>query len=239
MIPVLAEAVRNTRSAVADKIVETGENMRFFIDTAKVEEIKKANDMGVICGVTVDLSRIAGEGRVFSEAIAEMMSIIDGPVCCAVSADIVDAEDMIAEGRAIAAIHPNMVVKVPMTAAGMAACKVLVAEGVRINVATMFSANQALQAARAGAAYVSPFTGRLNDVNQRGVDLIREVADLFSVCEVDTQIIATNIHDPARIADCELAGADIAAIPYDVLEQITRKPQPDTGNAGVAVEHKM
>ena len=212
--------------------------MRFFIDTAKVEEIKKANDMGVIGGVTVVPSLIAGEGRGFGEAITEILSVIDGPVSCEVSADIVDAEDMIAEGRAIAAIHPNMVVKLPMTAEGMKACRTLAAEGVRINMAMMFSANQALQAARAGAAYVYPFSGRLNDVNQRGVDLIREVADLFSVCEVDTQIIATNVHDPARIADCELAGADIAAAPYGVLEQISRKPQTDTDSAKAAVEHK-
>lgn len=190
--------------------------MRFFIETVSVEEIKKANEMGVICGIAVNPALIAGEGRIFEDVIAEITAIIDGPISSEVNAAAVDAEDMIAEGRAIAAIHPNMVVKLPMTAEGMKACKVLAAEGVKINAAMMFSANQALQAARAGAAYVSPFSGRLHDISRRGVDLIREVADIFSVCDVDTQIIATNVCDPARIADCEQAGADIAVVPYAV-----------------------
>lgn len=207
--------------------------MRFFIDTAKVEEIKKANKMGAIYGIAVNPALIAGEGRIFEEVIAEIAAIVDGPICCEVNDATVDAEGMIAEGRAIAAIHPNMVVKLPMTAEGMKACKALAAEGIKINVSMMFSANQALQAARAGAVYVSPFSGRLNDVNQRGLDLIREIADLFSVCEVDTQIIATSVHSPACAADCERAGADIAAVPCDVLEQLSLQPLAD---AGIAAE---
>ena len=210
--------------------------MRFFIDTANVEEIKKAHNMGVICGVNVNPSLIAEEGRAAGEVIAEIASIVDGPVSCEVTA--ADAENMIVEGRAIAAIHPNLVVKIPMTAEGMKACSVLVAEGVRTNVAMMFSANQALQAARAGAAYVSPFTGRLNDVNQRGLDLIREIADLFSVCEVDTQIIAANVHSFVCATECEQAGADIAAVPYAVIEQIPRPSAADVGIAGLQEVHK-
>lgn len=212
--------------------------MRFFIDTAEVEEIKKASQTKAIHGTAVNLSLIAGEGRAAGEVIAEIASAVDGPVSCEVTATAVDAESMIAEGRAIAAIHPNVVVKLPMTAEGMRACSVLVAEGIRINMAMMFSANQALQAARAGAAYVSPFSGRLNEVNQRGVDLIREIADLFSVCEVDTQIIATNVHNSARATDCELAGAGIAVVSYAVLEQMMRQPPTDAGADETQAEHK-
>ncbi len=195
--------------------------MRFFIDTAKVEDIKKANDMGVICGVTTNPSLIAKEGRVFEEVIAEIASIVDGPISGEVKATTVDAEGMIAEGRAIAAIHPNMVVKIPMTVEGLKACKALTAEGIKTNVTLIFSANQALLAARAGATYVSPFLGRLDDISQRGVDLIREIADIFAVCDVDTQIIAASVRNPVHVTDCALAGADIATVPYAVIEQMT------------------
>lgn len=235
MIPVPAEAVRNIKSAVADNMAGMGENMRFFIDTAEVEEIKKARDMGIICGVILNSSLIAGGGRAAGEAIAEIAPLVDGPVSCEINAATLDAEDMIAEGRNIAAVHPNAVVKIPMTAEGMKACSVLTAEGIKVNVAMMFSANQALQAARAGAAYVSPFSGRLNDVNQRGLDLIREIADLFSVCEADTQIIATNVRNSACATECGQAGADIAAVPYAVIEQMPRQPMAD---AGIAVSHE-
>ena len=236
MIPAPAEAVRSIRSAVADNIAGMGENMRFFIDTAKVEEIKKASDAGVICGVAANPSLIAGEGRGLEEFIAEIAAIVDGPISCEVDAAAAHAEDMIAEGRAIAAIHPNMVVKLPMTAEGLKACKALAAEGIKVNVAMMFSANQALQAARAGAAYVSPFMGRLYDISQRGVDLIREIADLFSVCEVDTQIIATNVHSPSDAADCEQAGAEIVVVPYNMLEQKIRQPLTDVGVAVTQID---
>ena len=159
--------------------------MRFFIDTAKVEDIRKANDMGVICGVTTNPSLIAKEGRGF----AEIASIVDGPISGEVKATTVDAEGMIEEGRAIAKIHPNMVVKIPMTAEGLKACKVLSSEGVKTNVTLVFTANQALLAARAGATYVSPFLGRLDDISQRGVDLIREISDIFAMTDLETQII--------------------------------------------------
>ena len=212
--------------------------MRFFIDTAKVEDIKKANDMGVICGVTTNPSLIAKEGRVFEKVIAEIASIVDGPISGEVKATTVDAEGMIEEGRAIAKIHPNMVVKIPMTAEGLKACKALTAEGIKTNVTLIFSANQALLAARAGATYVSPFLGRLDDISQRGVDLIREIADIFAVCDVDTQIIAASVRNPVHVTDCALAGADIATVPYAVIEQMTKHPLTDAGIAKFQADYK-
>ena len=205
--------------------------MRFFIDTAKVEDIKKANDTGVICGVTTNPSLIAKEGRVFEEVIAEIASIVDGAISGEVKATTVDAEGMIEEGRAIAKIHPNMVVKIPMTIEGLKACKVLSAEGIKTNVTLIFSANQALLAARAGATYVSPFLGRLDDISQRGVDLIREISDIFAVTDLETQIIAASVRNPVHVTDCALAGCDIATVPYSVIEQMVMHPLTDAGIA--------
>lgn len=206
-------------------------SMRFFIDTAKVEDIRKANDMGVICGVTTNPSLIAKEGRVFEEVIREIASIVDGPISGEVKATTVDAEGMIREGREIAQIHPNMVVKIPMTVEGLKACKVLSAEGIKTNVTLIFTANQALLAARAGAAYVSPFLGRLDDISQRGVDLIREIADIFAVAFLDTEIIAASVRNPVHVTDCALAGAHIATVPYSVIEQMVKHPLTDAGIA--------
>lgn len=203
--------------------------MRFFIDTAKVEDIKKANDMGVICGVTTNPSLIAKEGRVFEEVIAEIASIVDGPISGEVKATTTDAEGMIQEGREIAAIHPNMVVKIPMTVEGLKACKVLSSEGIKVNVTLIFTANQALLAARAGAAFVSPFLGRLDDISQRGVDLIREISDIFSITDLETEIIAASVRNPVHVTDCALAGADIATVPYAVIEQMVKHPLTDAG----------
>ena len=203
--------------------------MRFFVDTANVEDIKKANDMGVICGVTTNPSLIAKEGRDFNEVIAEIASIVDGPISGEVKATTVDAEGMIAEGREIAKIHPNMVVKIPMTVEGLKAVKVLTAEGIKTNVTLVFSANQALLAARAGATYVSPFLGRLDDISMPGIDLIRQIADMFAVSGVDTQIIAASVRNPIHVTDCALAGADIATVPYKVIEQMTKHPLTDQG----------
>ena len=190
--------------------------MKFFIDTAKVEDIKKANDMGVICGVTTNPSLIAKEGRVFEEVIAEIASIVDGPISGEVKATTTDAEGMIAEGREIAKIHPNMVVKIPMTVEGLKAVKVL-------------TANQALLAARAGATYVSPFLGRLDDISTRGTDLIAEIAEMFAVAGIETEIIAASVRNPIHVTDCALAGADIATVPYAVIEQMTHHPLTDAG----------
>ncbi len=204
--------------------------MRFFIDTANVEDIRKANDMGVICGVTTNPSLIAKEGRDFNEVIKEITSIVDGAISGEVKATTVDVEGMIAEGREIAKIHPNMVVKIPMTVEGLKAVKVLSAEGIKTNVTLIFTANQALLAARAGATYVSPFLGRLDDISQTGVDLIRQIADMFAVAEgIDTQIIAASVRNPIHVTDCALAGADIATVPYKVIEQMTKHPLTDQG----------
>lgn len=203
--------------------------MKFFIDTANVEDIKKANDMGVICGVTTNPSLIAKEGRDFVQVIAEIASIVDGPISGEVKATTTDAEGMIAEGREIAKIHPNMVVKIPMTVEGLKATKVLAAEGIKTNVTLIFSANQALLAARAGATYVSPFLGRLDDISMPGIDLINSIADIFATHGIETEIIAASVRNPIHVTDCALAGADIATVPYSVIEQMTKHPLTEQG----------
>lgn len=212
--------------------------MKFFIDTAKVEDIRKANDMGVICGVTTNPSLIAKEGRDFNEVIREITTIVDGPVSGEVKATTTDAEGMIAEGREIAKIHPNMVVKIPMTAEGLKATKALSADGIKTNVTLIFTANQALLAARAGAAYVSPFLGRLDDISVRGTDLTREIAQIFAAAKIDTQIIAASVRTTIHVTDCALAGADIATVPYAVIEQMTRHPLTDAGIAKFQADYK-
>lgn len=212
--------------------------MRFFIDTANVEDIRKANDMGVICGVTTNPSLIAKEGRVFEEVIAEIASIVDGPISGEVKATTTDAEGMIAEGRAIAAIHPNMVVKIPMTVEGLKAVKVLSKEGIKTNVTLIFSANQALLAARAGAAYVSPFLGRLDDISTPGIDLIRTISEIFAVAGIETEIIAASVRHPIHVTDCALAGADIATVPYNVIEQMIKHPLTDQGIEKFQADYK-
>ena len=207
--------------------------MKLFIDTANIEEIKKANDMGVICGVTTNPSLIAKEGRDFKQVIAEIASIVDGPISGEVKATTVDAE-----GREIAKIHPNMVVKIPMTIEGLKAVKVLTAEGIKTNVTLVFSANQALLAARAGATYVSPFLGRLDDISTPGIDLIETISEMFSVQGIETEIIAASVRNPIHVTDCELAGADIATIPYKVIEQMTKHPLTDQGIAKFQADYK-
>ncbi len=203
--------------------------MKFFLDTANVEDIKKANDMGVICGVTTNPSLIAKEGRDFGQVVAEIASIVDGPISGEVKATTTDAEGMIAEGREIAKIHKNMVVKIPMTVEGLKACHVLASEGIKVNMTLIFTANQALLAARSGAAFVSPFLGRLDDISVRGTDLISEVAEIFNIHNIETEIIAASIRHPMHVTDCALAGADIATVPYKVIEQMTHHPLTDQG----------
>ena len=213
--------------------------MKFFIDTAKVEDIKAANDMGIICGVTTNPSLIAKEGRDFNEVIKEITEIVDGPISGEVKATTTDAEGMIREGREIAKIHPNMVVKIPMTVEGLKAVKVLHAEGVKTNVTLIFSAAQALLAARAGATYVSPFLGRLDDISQPGIDLIESIAAIFAnYPEIDTEIIAASVRNPIHVTDCALAGADIATVPYGVIEQMTKHPLTDQGIAKFQADYK-
>ncbi len=203
--------------------------MRFFIDTANIDEIRKANDMGIICGVTTNPSLIAKEGRDFKQVIAEIASIVDGPISGEVKATTADAEGMIREGREIAAIHPNMVVKIPMTVEGLKAVKVLSADGIRTNVTLIFNAAQALLAARAGATYVSPFLGRLDDISMPGIDLIDQITEIFMMHDIETQIIAASIRNPIHVIDCARAGADIATVPYQVLVQMTKHPLTDQG----------
>ena len=203
--------------------------MKFFIDTANIDEIKKANDMGVICGVTTNPSLIAKEGRDVYEVVKEIASIVDGPISGEVKATTVDAEGMIAEGREIAKLHKNMVVKIPMTAEGLKACHVLSQEWIRVNMTLIFTPNQALLAARAGAAFVSPFLGRLDDISVRGTDLISEVSEIFKLHGIEAEIIAASIRNPMHVTDCALAGADIATVPYKVIEQMVHHPLTDQG----------
>lgn len=203
--------------------------MKFFIDTANVEEIKKANDMGIICGVTTNPSLIAKEGRDFKEVIKEITSIVDGAISGEVKAKTVNAEDMIKEAREIAGIHPNMVVKIPMTEEGLKAVKVLSKEGIKTNVTLIFNPTQALFAAKAGATYVSPFLGRLDDIATPGIDLIRTISDIFKTYDIKTEIICASVRNPIHIIDCALAGADIATVPYKVIEQCIKHPLTDAG----------
>ncbi|MBC2064841.1 fructose-6-phosphate aldolase [Listeria welshimeri] len=201
--------------------------MRFFIDTANVEEIKKANRMGFIAGVTTNPSLVAKEGRDFNEVIQEITSIVDGPI----SGEVVslEADEMIEEGRVIAKIHPNMVVKIPMTGEGLAAVKVLTEEGIKTNVTLVFSATQALLAARAGATYLSPFLGRLDDIGDDGLVLIRDIAEIFEIHGIPTEIISASVRHPIHVIECAKAGADIATVPYKVFEQMLKHPLTDSG----------
>lgn len=212
--------------------------MKFFVDTAIVEEIQKANDMGVICGVTTNPSLIAKSGRDFNEVIKEITTIVDGPISGEVKATTTDAEGMIQEGREIAKIHPNMVVKIPMTIEGLKATKVLASEGIHVNVTLIFTANQALLAARAGAAYVSPFLGRLDDISQPGIDLIKTIADIFAIHGIESEIIAASVRNPIHVQDCALAGADIATVPYSVLAQMTKHPLTEQGIEKFQADYK-
>lgn len=205
--------------------------MKFFIDTANVDEIRAANDMGVIAGVTTNPSLIAKEGRDYAETLAEIASIVDGPISGEVKATTTDAAGMIEEGRVIYALDPkHMVVKIPMTAEGLKAIKVLSAEGIPTNCTLIFSANQALLAARAGAAYVSPFLGRLDDISQPGIDLIQTISAIFNnYPDLHCEIIAASVRNPIHVTDCALAGADIATVPFKVIQQMTKHPLTDSG----------
>ena len=205
--------------------------MKFFIDTANVDEIRRANDMGVIAGVTTNPSLIAKEGRDYATVLKEISEIVDGPISGEVKATTADAEGMIREGRAIYALDPkHMVVKIPMTAEGLKAIKVLSSEGIPTNCTLIFSANQALLAARAGATYVSPFLGRLDDISQPGIDLIETISAMFAnYPDITTEIICASVRNPIHITDCAMAGADIATVPYKVIEQMLHHPLTDQG----------
>ena len=205
--------------------------MKFFIDTANVAEIRKANDMGVVAGVTTNPSLIAKEGRDYAETLAEIATFVDGHISGEVKATTEDAETMIAEGETIYALDPkHMVVKIPMTAEGLKAIKALNAKGIPTNCTLIFTANQALLAARAGATYVSPFLGRLDDISQPGIELIQSIRAIFAnYPDITTQIIAASVRSPIHVMDCALAGADIATVPYKVIEQMLHHPLTDAG----------
>ena len=204
--------------------------MKFFIDTANVEEIRSAYDMGIICGCTTNPSLIAKEGRDYVETLKEIASFLDGPISGEVKADTVKAEDMILEGRVIASLSPNMVVKIPMTEEGLKAVKVLSKEGIKTNVTLIFSATQAVLAARAGATYVSPFLGRLDDISSDGLILIQDIMDIFSVYpEIETEVICASVRHPVHVIECAKTGADIATVPFKVLKQMIHHPLTDIG----------
>ena len=201
--------------------------MKLFIDTANVEEIRKANDLGVICGVTTNPSLIAREGRVFKDVVTEITTIVDGPI----SAEVVslEHEKMVEEALELAAIHKNIVIKIPMIEEGLKAVKILSAKGIKTNVTLIFSASQALLAAKAGATYVSPFVGRLNDISSRGNELVETIHNMFEKHGITTEIIAASIRSPEDVVDATLAGADIATIPYKIIVQMTKHPLTDAG----------
>ena len=201
--------------------------MRFFIDTANIEEIKEANELGVICGVTTNPSLIAKEGRDFIEVVKEISTIVDGPI----SAEVIslDHKGMVEEADKLSKIHKNIVIKLPMTLEGLKATKILSQKGIKTNVTLIFSATQALLAARAGATYVSPFVGRLNDIGQDGLSLIEEIVDIFNVNAIETEIIVASVRNPIHVAQAARMGADIATVPYKVITQMTKHPLTDKG----------
>lgn len=201
--------------------------MKLFIDTANVDEIRKANDMGIICGVTTNPSLIAKEGRVFEEVVKEITEIVDGPISAEVTA--MDAPTMVEQAIPLSKIHPNIVIKIPMCAEGLKACKELTKMGIKTNVTLIFSSAQALLAARAGATYVSPFLGRLDDIGMNGMNLIEEIVTIFDTHGIDTEIIAASTRHPIHVVDAAMAGAHIATVPYKVLEQMIHHPLTDSG----------
>ena len=201
--------------------------MKFFIDTANIDEIKEANAMGMVDGVTTNPTLIAREKGAFKDIIAEICAIVDGPI----SAEVISlaTDGMVAEARELAKIHDNIVVKIPMTTDGLKAVRILAADGIHTNVTLIFSALQALMAAKAGASYVSPFVGRLDDLSQEGMQLVEQVADIYSNYAYDTEIIVASIRNPMHVLDAALIGADIATIPFNVLKKLAAHPLTDKG----------
>jgi transaldolase len=201
--------------------------MKLFIDTANIDEIRAANDLGVICGVTTNPSLIAKEGRDFKEVVTEIASIVDGPI----SAEVISLEagGMVAEARELVKIHKNIIIKIPMCAEGLKAVKILAGEGIRTNVTLIFSAAQGLLAARAGASYVSPFLVRLDDISSDGMILISDLCDIFRIHDIHTEIIAASIRHPVHVINCAKLGADIATVPYKIIMQMIEHPLTKAG----------
>lgn len=203
--------------------------MKIFIDTANVEEIRKAAAYGILDGVTTNPSLIAKEGRDLKEVIEEICSIVDGPISAEVMS--LESEGMISEGRELSKLHKNITVKIPMCEEGLKAVNVLSKEGIKTNVTLIFSAQQALLAAKAGATFVSPFVGRLDDIGNGGMQIIEDIADVFSIYGIETEIIAASIRTPMHTLECAKVGADIATIPYKVIAQMIKHPLTDMGIA--------
>lgn len=203
--------------------------MKFFIDTANIKEIKEANDMGMVDGVTTNPSLIAKEGRDFKEIITEICNIVDGPI----SAEVISLETagMVSEARELSKIHENIVIKIPMTIDGLKAVRILASEGIRTNVTLVFSPLQALMAAKAGASYVSPFVGRLDDLSQDGMVLVEQIVNIYDNYDYETEIIVASVRNPLHVLDSALMGADIATIPFKVLAQLAAHPMTDKGIA--------
>jgi transaldolase len=201
--------------------------MKFFIDTANIEEIKKAYALGMVDGVTTNPSLIARENRPFEELLQEICELVDGPVNGEVIS--LDAEGMVAEGRKLAAFHSNIVVKIPMTTEGLKAVKILSSEKIRTNVTLIFSSTQALMAAKAGASYVSPFVGRLDDISQVGMDLVGDIMHIYGNYGYETEVIVASIRNPIHVVEAALMGADIATIPFKVIDQLAKHPLTDIG----------
>ncbi len=201
--------------------------MKFFIDTADTEEIRQAVAIGMVDGVTTNPSLIAKSGKPFEEVIKEITSIVDGPI----SAEVIslEAEGMVTEGRKLAAIHDNIVIKIPMTTEGLKAAKMFSSEGIKTNVTLIFSATQALMAAKAGATYASPFIGRLDDISHPGMDLISDIMTIYDNYGYQTEVIVASIRSPNHVLDAALIGADIATIPFKVINQLARHPLTDRG----------
>jgi transaldolase len=201
--------------------------MKFFIDTADIEEIKKGHAMGMVDGVTTNPSLVAKTGRPFVEVLRDILAVVDGPVNAEVVA--LDAEGMVNEGKNYAAMHDNIVVKVPMTAEGLVAVKRLTAEGIRTNVTLIFSPNQALVAAKAGASYVSPFVGRLDDISEDGMAMVGQILEIFDNYDIETQTLVASVRNPIHVLQAARMGADVATLPFQVMQQLTQHPLTDLG----------
>ncbi|MBI5047400.1 MAG: fructose-6-phosphate aldolase [Deltaproteobacteria bacterium] len=201
--------------------------MKFFIDTANIQEIKKANEWGLVDGVTTNPSLVSKEGRNFKDLIKEICSIVDGPISA--EAVSLDAEGMIKEARELSKIHKNIVVKIPMTLEGLKAVKVVAKEGIKTNVTLVFSPTQALMAAKAGATYASPFVGRLDDISQNGMELIDQIMTIYENYDFATEVIVASIRHPLHVVDAALTGAHVATIPFKVIEQLSKHPLTDIG----------
>ena len=201
--------------------------MKIFLDTANIDEIKEGASWGIVDGVTTNPSLIAREGRDFKEVVKEICEIVDGPISAEVISE--DSEGMIAEAKELVKIHKNIVIKIPMTVEGLKAVSVLSKENIKTNVTLIFSANQALLAAKAGASYVSPFLGRVDDIGSEGMELVRSIVEIFDIYGFDTQVIAASVRHPLHVTDAALAGSHIATIPMKVLQQMVKHPLTDKG----------